>query len=112
MKTMVFRYLLPYPENPLSLTTYIEAPRDFNPLSVALITVLKPEGGLMIDTRQVAVWGTCELSHDDLLETTPKCKHGFLIVPTGVEFSSTRRMRFIGTTQVVEFHVFHLLRGQ
>lgn len=109
MKNMVLKYLLPFPEDPTTLTTLIEAPRDFCPLSVGF---QESDQG-----RQVAVWGTCSFATDDPLETTPKCKHAFLVVPTGVEFSD-RRMRFLGTVQyagtsmLLVFHVFHILRGQ
>lgn len=110
MKSMVLKYLLPFPADPSTLTTIIEAPRDFNPVSVGF--QMSEQG------RQVAVWGTCTFASDDPLETTPKCKHAFLVVPTGVEFSDARRKRFLGTVQyegtsmLMVFHVFHLLRGQ
>lgn len=110
MKTIIGKYQLDFPEDPSSLTTYVEAPRDFAPLSVHL------------QHGKITVWGAITVASDEELPTVPPAvagpklaRHAFLIVPTGVE-TDLRYARFLGTVLMQNgafvFHVFHMQRSR
>lgn len=105
MKTIVLKYHLSPPDQGdfgEGVTTYIEAPRDFYPMSVH-----EQHGHL-------TVWGA---SSEATVKDRPKlvCRHAFLVVPTGLEVD-LQYIRFLGTVLLhggtLVLHVFHQQRSR